>query len=69
MQMFRHKNFGWIRPDDFVQIYAPDFGLKVERWLDSNCLYLIDVVFNISFTVFALTRNGYIDRANVTKLG
>jgi len=31
--MISYENFGWICPDDFVQIYAPDFGLKVERWL------------------------------------
>ncbi len=35
--MISHENLGWIcpddYPDDFVQIYAPDFGLKVERSL------------------------------------
>ncbi len=31
--MISHENFGWIYPDDFVQIYALDFGLKAERWL------------------------------------
>jgi hypothetical protein len=36
--MISHENFGWICPDDFVQIYAPDFGWEVERWLHLNCL-------------------------------
>ena len=32
-KIISYENFGWIWSDDFVQIYAPDFGWKVERWL------------------------------------
>ena len=34
--MRKYATYGWIRPDDFVQIYSLDFGWKVERWLQST---------------------------------
>jgi hypothetical protein len=31
--MSKQTTNGWIYSDDFVQIYGPDFGWEVDRWL------------------------------------
>jgi hypothetical protein len=34
--MSKQTTSGWICSDDFVQIYGPDFGWEVDRWLQSG---------------------------------
>ena len=61
--MRKYATNGWIRPDDFVQIYSPVFGWEVERWLHLRCQiskYLSQVSPKVfKYCLLAILRNPY----------
>jgi hypothetical protein len=42
--MISYENFGWICPDDFVQIYSPDYCWEVARWPHQKKQYHVSMV-------------------------